>query len=224
MAATSISAGEEGTCLDRRSFLKLVSASAFAAAYAPSQVLAAMGEGQGPFEIRSLELCGSSLWQWRTIDRSLELMERLGLNTLILGQDNLPNSIVWPRAFFTEDFMFDRDPTHMTVCHTGCDYLRQVIRRAGRRNIRVFLEAKEISYPPLLVELHPELMETRGIVCPTHPLWWNFERARYQEIVESAAGHRRGGRQRRHGAERAVPCRRSLSLRALPELFACHLA
>jgi hypothetical protein len=184
MAATSITAGEAGMSLDRRSFLKLVSASAFTAAYAPSQVLAAMTEGQGGFEVRALELCGPSLWQWRTIDRALELMERLGLNTLILGQDNLPNSIVWPRAYFTEDFMFGRDPTHMTVCHTGCDYLRQVIRRAGRRNITVFLEAKEISYPPLLVELHPELMETKGIVCPTHPLWWEFERARYREIVD----------------------------------------
>ena len=184
MAATSITAAEAGLSLDRRSFLKLVSASAFTAAYAPSQALAAMTAGQGGFEVRALELCGPSLWQWRTIDRSLELMGRLGLNTLILGQDDLPNSIVWPRAYFTEDFMFDRDPTHMTVCHTGCDYLKQVIRRAGRLDIKVFLEAKEISYPHLLVELHPELMEKRGIVCPTHPLWWEFERARYREIVD----------------------------------------
>jgi len=170
--------------MDRRSFLQFVSSSALVAAFAPSRLAAAVGSTSGGFDVRALELCGSSIWQWRTIDRSLELMERLGLNTLILGQDDLPNSIVWPRAYFTEDFMFARDPTHMTVSHTGADYLRQVIRRAGRRNIRVFLEAKEISYPYLLVELHPELMETKGVVCPTHPLWWEFERARYREIVD----------------------------------------
>jgi hypothetical protein len=184
MAATSKTRTEADLGLNRRSFFHQASLSAFAAALAPSRVLAAMTAGQAGFAVRALELCGSSLWQWRTIDRSLDLMERLGLNTLILGQDDLPNSIVWPRAVFSEDFMFDRDPTHMTVSHTGCDYLRQVIRRAGRKNITVFLEAKEISYPYLLVERHPELMVTPGIVCPTHPLWWDFERARYQEIVD----------------------------------------
>jgi hypothetical protein len=171
--------------MNRRSFLQLMSSSALVAATAPTRLAAAVTSGTASFGIRAMELCGSSLWQWRTIDRSLDLMERLGLNTLILGQDDLPNWLVWPRAYFSEDFMYDRDPTQMTVCHTGCGYLREVIRRAGGRNIRVFLEAKEISYPHLLVEQHPEVMEIKGIVCPTHPFWWEFERARYGEIVDS---------------------------------------
>ncbi len=174
--------------LDRRSFLQFISSSALLAGVRPSRIMAA-GNAPGPdFDIRGLELSGSGFWQWRVIDRTLDLMDRLGLNTLILGQDNLPNSIVWPRAYFSEDFMYARDPTHMTVSHTGRDYLRQVIRRAARKNIGVFLEAKEISYPYLIVELHPELMEKKGVVCPTHPFWWEFERARYQEVVETLPG------------------------------------
>lgn len=185
--APNVSPRPAGMILDRRSFLQLVSASAAAAALEPARALGAIAGGGG-FGVRALELCGPSLWQWRTVDRSLELMERLGLNTLILGQDDLPYQVVWPRAYFSEDFMYAQDPVHMTVCHTASDYLRQVVRRAGRSGVQVFLEAKEISCPPRLVELHPELMETKGVLCPTHPLWWDFERARYREMVEQVPG------------------------------------
>jgi len=172
--------------ISRRQFLQFAASSAALAAIRPSGLWAASAAAQEEdFAIRGLEFAGSSFWQWSTIDRALDLMQRLNLNALILGQDDLPNSIVWPKAYFSEDYMFARDPTHMTVSHSGADYLRQVSRRAAQRNIQVYLEAKEISYPYLIVELHPEVMEIKGVVCPTHPFWWEFERARYQEIVET---------------------------------------
>ena len=124
------------------------------------------------------------MWQWKSIDRALAIMDRLGFNTLILHQNDLPNFIVWPSAYFTTDFMFSHDPVRKSCAWNGANHLRAVTRRTARRNIRLFLEDNEICFPDRLVELHPELMPTKGVVCPTHPFWWEFERAKYAEVIK----------------------------------------
>ena len=167
--------------MNRREFLQVVSSSALLAGALPPRLFAAGDPGNADFAVRGFEFSGTGMWQWKSIDRALEIMERLGFNTLI---NDLPDFIVWPKACFSADFMYARNPVRTVLTCNGRNYVREVARRAARKKIRVFLEAKEIWYPDGLVELHPELMEVKGVVCPTHPFWWSYEKARYAELIE----------------------------------------
>jgi hypothetical protein len=124
------------------------------------------------------------MWQWESVDRALSVMEGLGLNTLILYQNNLADFVAWPRKYLSEKVMYDRWPVRTDLTATGRDYLREVGRRAARRKMRFFIETKEIWYPDGIVEFNPQVIEVRGIVCPTHPFWWEFERAKYAELLD----------------------------------------
>ncbi len=170
--------------LNRRAFLQLASASTVIAGAMPSRFFAAVATDEPDFAVRGLEFSGTGIWQWKTIDRALDLMERLDFNTLLVHQNDLPDFLVWPRAYFPDDFMYARNPVRTVLTCNGRNHIREVVRRARHRNIQVYLEAKEIGYPDGLIELHPELMEIKGVVCPTHPFWWPFERERYAEVLK----------------------------------------
>ena len=181
--------------VDRRTFLQIVSSSALLAGALPTRIFTAekLGKladasGKPDFAIRGFEFCGTGMWQWKSIDRALDIMEHLGFNTLIVHQNDLPDFIVWPHAYFPTDFMYARNPVRTVLTCNGRNHLREVVRRAARKNIQVLLEAKEIGYPDGLIELHPELMEIKGVVCPTHPFWWGYERERYAEVLKEVPG------------------------------------
>lgn len=127
-------------------------------------------------------------WHWKSIDRVLDLMGRHGMNALIFHQIDLTEWLVWPRYSFTPAQMRSRWPTRLAQVENARSHIREVVRRAGERGIGFYLEVKEIWYPDELIELHPEVMEVKGIVCPTHPFWWDFIRAKYRELVEEIPG------------------------------------
>ena len=145
--------------------------------------------GQPDFVVRGFEICSNdrfqtAMWRWQALDRALAMMERLGFNTLIFHQNTLTDWAVLPRAFFSSEVMHARWPVRLANVENGKSHLREVVRRAAQKGIRFFLEVKEMSYPEELVELHPELMEIKGVVCPTHPFWWEYQRAKYRELLE----------------------------------------
>lgn len=137
------------------------------------------------FAIRGLEIHSRRMWQWRAVDSALELMHKLDLNTLIFHQNELTDNLVWPRAFFTTDMMYARWPIRMSNINNDREFVREVVRRAARYGISFYPEVKEIWYPESLLEIHPEVMIARGIVCPTHPFWWEWVRTKYRELLET---------------------------------------
>lgn len=169
--------------MNRRHFLQVVSSSVLAASAAPGRLRADSPPAPARFPLRGFEFCGTGMWQWKSIDRALAVMEQLGFNTLIIHQNDLPDYIVWPAAYFSADFMYARNPVRTDLTCNGRNYVREVGRRAARRNIKLVLEDKELWYPDGLIELHPELMEVKGIVCPTHPFWWQYLKTKYAELV-----------------------------------------
>ncbi|MGD1029605.1 MAG: hypothetical protein ABSA05_00550 [Opitutaceae bacterium] len=173
--------------MNRRSFLQ-VSSTALLAGSVPGRLFAAALPGTPDFSTRAFEYSGMGLWQWKSIDRALAMMEELGFNTLILHQSDLPDYLVRPRSCFSDDFMAARNPTRWAVTHTGRNYIREVVRRAARAKLRVFLSSNEIGFADGLVELHPELLEEGSVVCPTHPFWWEFERAKFAEVISEIPG------------------------------------
>ena len=145
-------------------------------------------ENKAAFEIRGLEIHSRRMWQWRAVDSALQLMHKLGLNTLIFHQNELTDSLVWPRAYFSSDIMYARWPIRMSNINNDREFVREVVRRAAHYGITFFPEVKEIWYPESLLELHPELMEVKGIVCPTHPFWRDWVRMKYEELLETIPG------------------------------------
>ncbi len=145
--------------------------------------------GTPDFVIRGFELCSNEryqtgMWHWKALNRAFSMMEKLNFNTLIFHQNSLTDWAVLPRAYFPADTMRARWPTRLAQVENGKYHLREVMKRAAAQGIRLFFEVKEMSYPEELVELHPELMEIKGVVCPTHPFWWNYMHAKYTELME----------------------------------------
>jgi hypothetical protein len=123
-------------------------------------------------------------WRWKSIDRVLRFMGENELNALIFHQVDLTDWLVWPRKYFTPEIMRSRWPARQASVENARSHIREVVRRAAEIGAGFYLEVKEIWYPDEIIELHPELMEIKGVVCPTHPFWWDFERAKYQELLE----------------------------------------
>src|ERR1035438_7611449 len=96
--------------INRRRFLQITSSAAVLGQVWPERIFASGASADTDFAVRAFEFSGSGMWQWKSIDRALAIMDRLGFNTLILHQNDLPNFIVWPSAYFTTDFMFSHDP------------------------------------------------------------------------------------------------------------------
>ena len=141
------------------------------------------------FAIRGFELCcneryHTGMWRWKALARVFRLMAQLKFNTLIFHQNSLTDWAVLPRPYFDADAMRARWPLRLASVQNSKHHLREVVRRAGEQGVKFFLEVKEMSYPEELIELHPELMEIKGVVCPTHPFWWKYMRAKYQELVD----------------------------------------
>jgi hypothetical protein len=137
------------------------------------------------FKIRGLEIHSPRMWRWKSVDSAFRLMEQLGMNTLIFHQSDMTDQLVLPRAYFSNELMWQRWPVRLhVVLDNNRQYIRKVAREARRRNIAFFLEVKEIWYPEGLIELHPELIRTNGVVCPTDPFWWEFVKKKYAELVE----------------------------------------
>jgi hypothetical protein len=145
------------------------------------------------FAIRGVEMHSNNrfqtgAWRWKAIDRVLGIMERNELNALIFHQVDLTDWLVLPKAYFKPEAMRTRWPARLAQVENARSHIREVVRRAGEKGIGFYLEVKEMWYPDELVELHPEVMEVKGIVCPTHPFWWDFIRAKYAELVEEVPG------------------------------------
>jgi hypothetical protein len=155
-------------------------------------------EGQGilamsDFAIRGVEMHSRSRfqtgsWRWKSIDRVLGIMERHDLNALIFHQVDLTDWLVLPRAYFSPETMRTRYPARLAQVENARSHIREVVRRAAEKGVGFYLEVKEMWYPDELIELHPEVMEVKGVVCPTHPFWWDFIRAKYTELVEEVPG------------------------------------
>ena len=67
-------------------------------------------------------------------------------------------------------------------------YLQQVIDRAAGNGIVVYLEVKEFSYPEPLIQLHPDLLGPNGAICPTHPLLFEYTRAKVTDLYQKMRG------------------------------------
>ena len=155
------------------------------------------------FALRGIEVHSSYAWDARWINKVLDFAARNRLNALVLHRNDIVDQVVFPGLLFGVTpggarTIFERynaayraiyryTPTRRSGPPLRRDYLRWVVEAAARLDIAVYLENKELSFPDVLLELHPELIKN-GHGCPTDPLWWDFLHAKYSDLLEDVPG------------------------------------
>jgi hypothetical protein len=137
------------------------------------------------FQFRGLELHNSRMWRWASVERVLDIMDRLDMNALIFHQNDLIDQLVRPKAYFSDELMWQRWPVRRTIIHTNILYLQQVIQKAKNLGIDFYIEVKEIWYHESLLEVVSGLRNSDGIVCPTNPFWFEFMEKKVEELLEA---------------------------------------
>jgi hypothetical protein len=172
--------------MNRRHFLNMAiwSSASLALPTEANQAAANQEAAPADFPVRALEINSTRMWCWKSVENAFQVMERLGLNTLIFHWGDLPDQLVRPRAYLSTEVIFARWSLRGHAIDNNKLYIRRVIREASRRKIQFFLEVKELYWGDGILDLHPEVVQANQVVCPTHPFWWEFERTKYTELME----------------------------------------
>ncbi len=151
------------------------------------------------FEVRALELHSQYVWDFDWVTKAIGFCKDHDLNTLIFHRNDFIERIIYPGKYFgcnrpEYKNIFERyqdafrtlykyTPTRRSGPFQRRAYLKRVLELTGRAGIAVYIENKELYFPGILLEFHPELVK-QGKVCPNEPFWWDFIRTKYQEFFE----------------------------------------
>jgi len=151
------------------------------------------------FKVRALEFHSMYILEYSTLVKALDFMQNTGLNTLILHRNDFIDLMVYPAKYFggtkeRYDNIYERfSDIYMNVA-TFTQYrknstyqrralFKRVLFEAKRRGIDVYIENKELLFPEIMLEFHPELVKG-GKVCASDPLWLEFLHYKYTEFFD----------------------------------------
>ena len=140
------------------------------------------------FGHRALEFHSVRMWQWAQVEQALELMHRVGLNALVFHQNDIVDHLVFPLEFFPDELMWQRWPVRMHSIYQNRHYVNKVVREAAARGIAFYLEVKEIWFVEALLELVPDVRNSDGTICPSHPFWWRLLDIKMRELLDAVPG------------------------------------
>ncbi|MEW5718594.1 MAG: hypothetical protein AB1817_08210 [Chloroflexota bacterium] len=151
------------------------------------------------FKMRALEIHSAYCWDFDWVTRAIRFCKEHDLTTLILHRNDIVEQVTYPGQYFgctrgKYANIFERyadlfrvaykyTPTRRSGPVQRRAYLKRVVEQARRLGIDVWVENKELSFPEILLEFHPELVKG-GKVCANDPFWWEFTRAKYVEFFE----------------------------------------
>jgi hypothetical protein len=151
------------------------------------------------FEVRALEIHSQYAWDYEWVTKALRFMQARGLNTLVLHRNDLVDLVVYPGQYFGASrakyaSIFERyqdifrqlyryTPTRRSGPFQRRAYLKRVLQMAARAGIQVYVENKELYFPDIILEFHPELVKD-GKICANEPFWWEFTKVKYTEFFE----------------------------------------
>lgn len=155
------------------------------------------------FNIRALELHSLYAWDYEWIMMTMDFIKAHDMNTLILHRNDFIDLIVYPGKYFgcpdrKYDSMLERygeifrklykyTPTRRSSPYQRYGFLKRIIEEAGRRNINIFIENKELFFPDVILEFYPHLVKN-GKICANDSFWWEFTRVKYKEFFEDFPG------------------------------------
>jgi len=127
------------------------------------------------------------MWQWHQVRLAIDLMKKNGMNTLIFHQNDIPEQLVYPAAYFNDEFMWKRCAVRMHTIWNNRHYISRLIRALDKNNIKFFIEVKELWFPDVLPEEYPHLWKN-GSACPFNPFWWKYIEDKYNELFSIVPG------------------------------------
>ena len=150
------------------------------------------------YNVRALEVHSLYAWDFPWIMKSLEFIEKNGMNALVLHRNDFIDQIVYPGKYFGADpdkhyeTKFDRyndifrklykyTPTRRSGPAQRRSFFKRVLHEAAKRGIEVYIECKELYFPDVITELYPQLLNN-GAICANNPFWWEFTRDKYTEF------------------------------------------
>ena len=136
-------------------------------------------------QFRGLELHGKTFWNHRLIERSLDVICDYRLTALVIHETDFMTEFFFPTAFFNPAAPWDGAPARRgeNALHNNMAYFHDILKRAERKKIDVWIEVKEITFPDEIIARNPSVMKD-GHFCPTDPLWADVIRAKYRDLVE----------------------------------------
>lgn len=150
------------------------------------------------FKIRALEIHSLYAWDFSHVMKTMDIMDRLSFNTLIIHRNDIVEMLEYPGFIFgyekkvADDSLFDvygqcfrkifrNTPTRRSNIFNKRAYMKRILAEAGKKGISVYIENKELYFPDILPELRPELIRD-GHVCPTDPYWTGYIKAKFSEF------------------------------------------
>ena len=138
---------------------------------------------------RGLELHGKSFWSHRKIERCLDVCRDYALNALVIHDSDFMTDFIFPSSIFNPSKPWSGAPSRRgeNALHNNMVYFRDILKRAARKGIDVWIEIKEITFPDEIIEKHPDVLKD-GVICPTDPLWLDLIKAKYTDLAELYPG------------------------------------
>jgi len=134
------------------------------------------------FSFRGLEIHSSRMWQQAQVEQALDFIVQTEMNAIVFNQNDIIDSVVFPDKYFSDDLMWRRWPPRNTAVKNNRTYINGVIKLAKSRDVEFYFEAKELAFPPGLLELKPDLVNTDGSLCPFNPFWTIFLHDKLEEL------------------------------------------
>lgn len=147
----------------------------------------------------ALEIHSAYAWDYEWVMKAIRFASEHRMTTLILHRNDIVEQVVFPGKYFgcTRDMyasIYERyqdlfrvaykyTPTRRSGPLQRRAYLKRVVDEANRQGIQVYIENKELYFPDILLEFHPELVKA-GKVCANDPFWWDFVRTKYTEFFQ----------------------------------------
>lgn len=140
------------------------------------------------FAFRGVELHSNRMWQLSHVERTLDFMRRYDMNALIFHQNDLVDQLVFPHAIFSDSLMWKRWPVRMHTIYNNRKYMNKIIADSAKVGVGLYLEIKELSFPEMIFETVPGLLNADGTACPQNPFWLELLRMRFVELCEAVPG------------------------------------
>ena len=153
-------------------------------------------------QTRAIEIHDThTMWNPQKMARIVDFMVRHHMNTLIFHENDLIDKLVYPSMLYTDmetdgniydiyqkiyEQIYEKTPSPFVFCDEKpifVELMRDIVRNAVSRGIRVFFQNKELWHSDLIYQ---SSAAHDGIVCPTDPFWWEiYLPAKYRELFET---------------------------------------
>lgn len=131
-------------------------------------------------QVCGLELHSKRMWDWASTRRAVDFMVEAGMNALIFHQVDIIDHLVLSEGTASRS----RWSMLARMQSNNIAYINQVIKLVHSKNIKFFLEVKEPWYPEELLYVHPELINSKGQVCPSNPFWFEFSKTKIKKLLD----------------------------------------